>query len=143
MRGATWPQLLRLSTTSGHRPLQPQAFHNQRPQAIATQKRGSGGRIGKAKNLLRRLILPLEPWRWLAIRTAEAFWTSELIVVDEAAQTTKPMTLIPLQLAAADAHLILIGDHMQLAPTVLSKAAEWEGVGASMFERLIRTGGIH
>ena len=29
------PQLLRLSTSSGHRPLQPQAFHNQRPQAIA------------------------------------------------------------------------------------------------------------
>ena len=76
------------------------------------------------------------------IRTAEAFWTSELIVVDEAAQTTEPMTLIPLQLAAADAHLILIGDHMQLAPTVLSKAAEWEGLGANMFERLIRAGGI-
>ena len=88
-------------------------------------------------------MLSLEPWRWLAIRTAEAFWTSELIVVDEAAQTTKPMTLIPLQLAAADAHLIRIGDHMQLAPTVLPKAREWEGVGASMFERLIRTGGIH
>ena len=42
-----WPHLLRLSTTSGPRPLQPQtragviafmqlqAFHNQRPQAIA------------------------------------------------------------------------------------------------------------
>ena len=30
-----WPQLLRLSITSGHRPLQPQAFHKQRPQAIA------------------------------------------------------------------------------------------------------------
>ena len=58
------------------------------------------------------------------IRTKDAHWTSELIVVDEAAQTTEPMTLIPLQLAAADAHLILIGDHMQLAPTVLSKASK-------------------
>ena len=74
------------------------------------------------------------------IRTKDAHWTSELIVVDEAAQATEPMTLIPLQLAAADAHLVLIGDHMQLAPTVLSKAAEWEGLGASMFERLIRGG---
>ena len=35
VRGATWPQLLRLSTTSDHRPLHTQAFHNQRPQAIA------------------------------------------------------------------------------------------------------------
>ena len=30
-----WPHLLRLSTTSGPRPLQPQAFQNQGPQAIA------------------------------------------------------------------------------------------------------------
>ena len=76
------------------------------------------------------------------IRTEKWPWTSPVIVVDEAAQATEPMTLIPLQLADADAHLILIGDHMQLAPTVLSKAAEFEGLGTSMFERLIRVGGI-
>ena len=74
--------------------------------------------------------------------TDDLLWTSRLIVVDEAAQATEPMTLIPLQLADDDTHVVLIGDHMQLAPTVLSKAAAFAGLGASMFERLIRVGGV-
>ena len=76
------------------------------------------------------------------LRTKEVPWTSPLILVDEAAQATEPMTIIPFQLADADTHVVLIGDHMQLAPTVLSKAAEFKGLGTSMFERLMRVGGI-
>jgi len=76
------------------------------------------------------------------IQTQKRPWTSQVIVVDEAGQTTEPMTLIPLQLAATDAHLILIGDHRQLPPTVVSEGAAWDGLGTSMFERLIRSPGI-
>ena len=76
------------------------------------------------------------------LRTEEFPWTSPLILVDEAAQATEPMTIIPFQLADADTHVVLIGDHMQLAPTVLSKAAEFKGLGTSMFERLMRVGGV-
>ena len=76
------------------------------------------------------------------IRTKDAPWTNKLILVDEAAQGTEPMTLIPFHLADADTHVVLVGDHMQLAPTVLSKPAEYEGLGTSMFERLIRHGGV-
>ena len=76
------------------------------------------------------------------ICTEDLPWTSKLILVDEAAQATEPMTLIPLQLANAHTHVVLMGDHMQLAPTVLCKAAEFEGLGTSMFERLIRVGGV-
>ena len=53
------------------------------------------------------------------IRTEKWPWTSPVIVVDEAAQATEPMTLIPLQLAAPNAHFILIGDHKQL-PMIVS-----------------------
>ena len=67
---------------------------------------------------------------------------AQLILVDEAAQATEPMTLIPLKLAGTDTHAVLIGDHRQLAPTVLSTEAEFDGLGTSMFERLIRVGGI-
>ena len=74
------------------------------------------------------------------LRAKDLPWTSKLILVDEAAQATEPMTIIPFQLADADTHVVLIGDHMQLAPTVLSKAAEFQGLGTSMFERLIRVG---
>ena len=76
------------------------------------------------------------------LRAEDLPWTTKLILVDEAAQATEPMTIIPFQLADADTHVVLIGDHMQLAPTVLSKAAEFEGLGTSMFERLIRVGGV-
>ena len=76
------------------------------------------------------------------LRTVDLPWTSKLILVDEAAQATEPMTVIPFQLADADTHVVLVGDHMQLAPTVLSKAAEFQGLGTSMFERLIRVGGV-
>ena len=76
------------------------------------------------------------------IRTEGETWTSKLILVDEAAQATEPMTIIPFQLAGPDTHVVLMGDHMQLAPTVLSKAAEFEGLGTSMFQRLLRVGGV-
>ena len=76
------------------------------------------------------------------LRTNDFPWTSPLILVDEAAQATEPMTIIPFQLVRADTHVVLIGDHMQLAPTVLSKAAEFKGLGTSMFERLMRVGGV-
>ena len=76
------------------------------------------------------------------LQIEELPWTSKLILVDEAAQATELMTLIPFTLAGAATHVVLIGDHMQIAPTVLSKEAEFDGFGTSMFERLIRVGGI-
>ena len=69
-------------------------------------------------------------------------WTTKLIVVDEAGQATEPITILPFVLANRDTHIVLIGDHMQLAPTVHSDTASFEGLGTSMFERLIRVGGI-
>ena len=66
----------------------------------------------------------------------------QLILVDEAAQATEPMTLIPFKLAGTDTHVVLIGDHRQFAPTVLSAGAAFDGVGTSMLERLTRVGGI-
>ena len=69
-------------------------------------------------------------------------WKCKLLVADEAAQATEPMTIVPFQLTDARSHVVLLGDHMQLAPTVKSKKAEWDGLGTSLFERLIRHGGV-
>ena len=69
-------------------------------------------------------------------------WSTKLVLVDEAGQATEPMTLMPFQLADADTHIAIIGDHMQLAPTVFSKSADYQGLSTSMFERLMRVGGI-
>jgi ATP-dependent RNA/DNA helicase IGHMBP2 len=61
-----------------------------------------------------------------------------LTVVDEATQAVEPATY--LALLRAD-RAVLAGDHLQLPPTVLSAAAQAGGLGVSLFERLVASGG--
>ncbi len=63
----------------------------------------------------------------------------DLVLIDEATQATEPSTLIPI--VKAD-KFILIGDHQQLSPTVLSQKAEEEGLEKSLFERLLEEHGL-
>ena len=57
----------------------------------------------------------------------------DLVVIDEATQSTEPGALIPI----VKAHkAILIGDHKQLPPTVLNQKAAESGLSRSLFERL-------
>jgi len=61
-----------------------------------------------------------------------------LVLLDEATQATEPASLIPLTKGAR--HLVLVGDHHQLPPTVISRRAEEGGLARSLFERLIALG---
>ncbi len=56
-----------------------------------------------------------------------------LIVIDEATQSTEPASLIPL---VKGDKTVLIGDHKQLPPTVLNEEAAEKGLLKSLFERL-------
>jgi superfamily I DNA and/or RNA helicase len=58
----------------------------------------------------------------------------DLLVIDEACQSTEPGCWIPL--LGCD-RIVLAGDHCQLPPTVLSRDAEGQGFGISLFERLV------
>jgi hypothetical protein len=60
------------------------------------------------------------------------------VLVDEATQSTELSTIIPLTLGAKQ--VILIGDHKQLPPTVVSSNAANKGLSVSLFERLISKG---
>ena len=60
--------------------------------------------------------------------------TFETVIIDEAGQTTEPGTLLPLRFGCKK--LILVGDPRQLPATVLSRYAEANGLGRSLFERL-------
>jgi regulator of nonsense transcripts 1 len=60
------------------------------------------------------------------------------VVIDEAAQTIEPETLIPLTKGCARA--VLIGDHQQLGPVVKSRVAARAGLATSMFARLVAAG---
>lgn len=57
----------------------------------------------------------------------------DLVVIDEACQSTEPGCWIPLTRAE---RVVLAGDHRQLPPTVLSPEAKREGYDRSLFERL-------
>jgi hypothetical protein len=58
----------------------------------------------------------------------------DLVVIDEACQSTEPGCWIPL---LRGDRLVLAGDHCQLPPTVVSTEAAAEGFGTSLFERLV------
>jgi ATP-dependent RNA/DNA helicase IGHMBP2 len=58
----------------------------------------------------------------------------DLLVLDEACQTTEPGCWVPLLRCG---RLVLAGDHCQLPPTVLSADAARQGFGVSLLERLV------
>ena len=57
----------------------------------------------------------------------------DLVVIDEAAQSTEPPCWIPL---LRSRRLVLAGDHCQLPPTVVSHEARQNGLAVSLMERL-------
>jgi len=65
----------------------------------------------------------------------------DVVVVDEATQATETELLIALKHQCE--LLILVGDHCQLPPTVISTVAARGGFGRSLFERLLSTGAPH
>lgn len=60
--------------------------------------------------------------------------TFDLVIVDEACQSTEPGSWPPLRHAG---RVVLAGDHRQLSATVISRAAATGGLGISLFERAI------
>jgi len=64
--------------------------------------------------------------------------TFERVLVDEATQATEPAVLVPLSRGCRQ--LVLVGDHCQLPPTVLSTKAEEEGLGVPLFSRMVACG---
>jgi superfamily I DNA and/or RNA helicase len=61
--------------------------------------------------------------------------TFDWCIMDEASQSTEAAAWSPLQLAE---RLVLAGDHLQLAPTVISAEASAQGFTVSLMERLIK-----
>jgi len=64
--------------------------------------------------------------------------TFDRVLVDEATQATEPAVLVPFMRGCRQ--LVLVGDHCQLPPTVLSTRAEEEGHGVPLFSRMVACG---
>lgn len=62
----------------------------------------------------------------------------DVVVLDEATQAVDPLALVAL---ARGARAVLAGDHKQLPPTVISRRAEEQGLGTTLFERLAARAG--
>jgi len=58
----------------------------------------------------------------------------ETVIIDEAAQSVEPSTLIPLKYNCK--RCILVGDPLQLPPTVISQTAKQAGYERTLFERM-------
>lgn len=58
-----------------------------------------------------------------------------VVLMDEATQASEPSALVPITRGCRQ--LVLVGDHKQLPPTVISHVAQDGGLGRSLFERLI------
>ena len=65
--------------------------------------------------------------------------TFDTVLMDEAAQSTEPVTLIPI-VRGGVRRVILVGDHRQLPPTVICRTAAVEGLEKSLFDRLVVLG---
>lgn len=63
-----------------------------------------------------------------------------LVFFDEATMATEPITLATMVKGCQQ--LSLIGDHKQLSPLIRSRDAQSEGLGESMFERLMERGDL-
>ena len=61
-----------------------------------------------------------------------------LVLIDEATQAVEAEALIPLTLGAKQ--IVLVGDHCQLGPVVMCKAAAKAGLTQSLFERMVLVG---
>ncbi len=60
------------------------------------------------------------------------------VLIDEATQATEPAALVPI--VKGSRQVVLVGDHRQLPPTVISRRAEGGGLSRSLFERLVDMG---
>lgn len=60
------------------------------------------------------------------------------VLIDEASQATELATLIPLMRSCQQ--LVLVGDHCQLPPTIISEIAGNDGLDVSLFDRLVQEG---
>lgn len=65
----------------------------------------------------------------------------EAVLIDEVAQATELSAMVPVVLRGAK-RIVLVGDHCQLPPAVLSSEAEMRGLSLSVYSRLSQAGGI-
>ncbi|PRP80757.1 hypothetical protein PROFUN_11497 [Planoprotostelium fungivorum] len=61
-----------------------------------------------------------------------------VVVIDESTQATEPSSMCALVKHCE--HLIMLGDHFQLPPTVTSERAKDQGLGLSLYQRMIDRG---
>lgn len=100
--------------------------------------------LGEARQLERRAIQAVLERSQVVFATLSGLAAHELegaqsapfdrALIDEATQATEPLTLMAFLRAR---RLVLAGDHRQLPPTILSRAALDGGLGVSLFERLL------
>ena len=116
--------------------LREQARGDYSPRGAAARRQAAGMERGAAEQVLREADVVCCTCVGAGDELLEGF-TFRVACVDEATQAPEPVALVPLAKAVSG---VLVGDQMQLPPTVTSRKAESCGLGVSLFERLERLG---
>ena len=116
--------------------LREQARGDYSPRGAAARRQAAGMERVAAEQVLRDADVVCCTCVGAGDELLEGF-TFRVACVDEATQAPEPVALVPLAKAVAG---VLVGDQMQLPPTVTSRKAESCGWGVSLFERLERLG---
>ena len=116
--------------------LREQARGDYSPRGAAARRQAAGMERLAAEQVLREADVVCCTCVGAGDDLLEGF-TFRVACVDEATQAPEPVALVPLAKAVSG---VLVGDQMQLPPTVTSLKAESCGLGVSLFERLERLG---
>lgn len=65
-------------------------------------------------------------------------YTFECVLIDESTQSSEPESLVSI--TKGSKQVVLVGDHCQLGPVIMSRHASNAGLSQSLFERLIKLG---
>ncbi len=140
LRGHTYAEILEI-IASGHssRGLSRRTLHSMKPYVkIRVKIDALYDKIKEVKDNIVKELIEKAPIVAATNSTTGspllAYTHFDFAVVDEASQASFPSTLIPIQKAD---RFVLIGDHYQLPPVVISERARDLGLDISLMDRLV------
>ncbi len=140
LRGHSYAEILEL-ISSGHssRGLSRRTLHSMKPYVKLRVKIDNlYEKIKEVKDDVVRELISQSPIIAATNSTAGSqllsYTNFDFAVVDEASQASMPSTIIPIQKAD---RFVLVGDHYQLPPVVISEKARNLGLDISLMDRLV------
>ncbi|KAM9995489.1 hypothetical protein ACTFIY_001678 [Dictyostelium cf. discoideum] len=107
-------------------------------QKISLKNKNSSKRI----NLIKSASIVFSTLAGTGSNAIKENFSPDIVLIDESTQSSEPTSVIPLSLGSIK-KLILVGDPVQLPPTIFSRDGADCGLKISLFERLAKSIDVH